>query len=327
MNNIIKSNFQFGTLPFNWGENIDDLKHTLKTLNPSGPIIVKSSDTLLKLKTKEIWGIKVNSIELTSPHPDRIINLIKINLGYFNKDKAKLIQSLEIFFEQKSTPAQSSPYLNIDFYDVWEYSNCTITLCIYGSKDISPEEDNYGSIEILLTDLNMLNELYCSPAYKKTYNLSEFDSGNENPEHHIFHMDRPQTSYWASLQLNYPKYELEYISETLNCFYKKDFLKTPKKIQSILSENKIAVFKDSATSDFYLANYWETIKLKNTKNISWTNCKSPGPSYKGYCTIAIEEFKITNEPSQHETKLLIKKIEKIIKTKINCVQEFYSFPC
>lgn len=309
--------FQISEIKFKWGDLLSDIKRQLspnysfkENENPY------SKMSTLKVSLSNIWSIQTNSCEFSSPNTDRLINNISINISAKENTLESVIKSLENHLGPKSTEHIGDNYGSGSVIKSckWEYDNCQIGVSIYGDIRKENNEENIGCLYIHLKDIEILDSLYAKCLKEIEYDLA---TRVDKKSIDSYKMEKKQWITWSMETQNYPDQSPNYISRALNGFYKREVFKTPEQVQENITEFHISVWK-STSDEYYLSNYWETIKLEKPIKISWINALPAKGG--GYCTVSIGDFKINNEHSRPETKALINQIEELLNTEIKCHQ-------
>jgi len=306
---------------FTWGMTIDDLKSVFSTKDFFENENKHSQWKTLRFKMSNQWDINCNSCELSSPHYDRLINTFHINLGTIEQGVNSLLEKLDTVFGKRTSDTTGDNYGSGSVVRncKWDFDNCGVGISIYGGERIEYNESNFGMIYFHLTDLELINKLYSTELLKKNQTI-ESNLHNKEFEKEIFTLKKKQWLSWAIEKNNYPNYDGDFISLTFNSLYKRYLLKTPSVLRNILKENDICIFKDSVTSETYIANYWESYLLNEKDDVTWFNTLPAKGS--GSCSITVGDFRIYDEHSQLETKKLIKDLENILNKEIKCHQDY-----
>lgn len=305
---------------FTWGATIDEIKSMFPTKDFFENENRHSQWKTIRFKVSNQWDINCNSCEFSSPHYDRLINRFHINLGAI-QDVDSIMDKLDKVFGNRISDTTGDNYGSGSVIRncKWDFDNCGVGISIFGGERIENNESNFGIIYFHLTDLELINKLHSTELLKKNQ-IIERNLLNKDFEKKIFTLKKNQWSSWSIEKNNYPDYDGDFISMTFNSLYKRDLLKTPSVLREILQENDICIFKDSLTSETYIANYWESYLLKEGDNVTWYNALPAKGS--GSCSITIGDFRINDEHSQLETKKLINKLEKILNKTIKCHQGY-----
>lgn len=305
---------------FTWGMTIDDIKTTFSTKDYFENENKRSLWKTIRFKIYNQWDINCNSCEFSSPHYDRLVNRFHINLGAI-KNVDSLIHNLDMVFGKRISDTTGDNYGSGSVIRncKWDFDNCSVGISVFGGERFEYNESNFGIIYFHLTDLELINKLYSIELIEKNQ-IIESNLLNQDFDKEIFTLKQNQWSSWSIEKNNYPDYDGDFISMTFNSLYKRDLLKTPSVLREILQKNDICIFRDSRTSESYIANYWESYLLKKSDNVNWYNALPAKGS--GSCSITIGDFRINDEHSQPETNKIIKRLEQIFNKTIKCHQDY-----
>ncbi len=324
-----KEGFQIGCIAFNWGDKLADIKSQLATAD----IITENNnpyalDKTLIIKLVEIWSIKTNACEFSTPAEDRLINRIAINIAA--NDHSYGNSWLKIFikhpFIEKLKKQLGSPSTHrVDDNNgsssvientTWLFDNCEVGISIFGEVREKNGKANIGLLYITLKDIELLDALYAPP-------LRDIEAFLEDKVDlttvKIFKMQTSQRSSWSSDAYKYPKHTIDFIAKALNGFHKRDLFQTPLQIQAQLTSFKVCTWQ-STTGHYYLSNIYETITLNQSLKTSWSNLLPAKGS--GHGSISVGGFNISNEHSRSETQELVQHLEKILNAKIVCYEDY-----
>ncbi len=313
-----RENFQISKIKFKWGDILSDIK----SQTSSNDLVVEnenpySKNKTLKIQLPEIWSIKTNSCEFSSPDSDRLINNISISISASENNQEQIIQSLESQLGPKSTDHIGDNYGSGSVVKncTWKYDNCQIGVSIYGGIRKENNEENIGCLYFHLEDIEILDSLYTSHLKK-----IESDLANKVDIESIksFQMEKKQWITWTMENEKFPEQSPNFISRALNGFHKRTMFQTPPSVRESITEFDISIWQ-STKGSYYLSNYWESIELIHPLKTSWVNALPAKGG--GYCSISIGDFRINNEHSKNDTNALITHIEMILNIEIKCHQD------
>ncbi|MBL3658961.1 hypothetical protein [Fulvivirga sediminis] len=306
-------------IKFEWGDLLSDVKSQLSTaesmVENENPY---SNSSTLKIPLTDIWSISTNSCEFSSPDSDRLINNVSINISAKDNTKDSVLEAMQSQLGPTSTERNGDRYGSGSVIKncTWKYDNCQIGVSLYGGIRKERGEESIGIIYIHLEDIELLDSLYTKRLKEIESDLSTRVNINSIDS---FKMAKKQWITWSMENHKYPSLSPNFISRALNGFYKREIFKTPEQVQSNINEYEVSIWK-STSDEYYLSNYWETVRLTKSINTSWVNAKPAKGG--GYCHISIGNLSINNEHSLPESKALVNRLEELMNIEIKCHQDY-----
>jgi hypothetical protein len=311
---------EIGHFDFTWGLDITSLKNILGTTSYVENENPYATLKTLRLKASDQWGVPLTSCVFTAPSYDRLITGFHFNVGVMDSVD-DVLATLDIRFGMRSTDTLGSSYGSGSVIRncTWTFENCRVGISIFGGERMEYDERHYGMLYFHLKDLPFLHARYAASLSDQT-NALEKQMDTNTISYTAFTLQQRQWHSQEMEQKHYPGYDLDFIGLTLHSFYKRNVLKTPRSIRSLIQENQVCIFTNAVTATHYIANYWECFVLDGVEHVAWRNVLPAKGS--GYCTITLGDFRIQNTPSEGVTKQLIHTLETILKRAIPYSEDY-----
>jgi hypothetical protein len=315
-----KENFQFGDVNFKWGDKLADVKSQL----PEKDTITLSDEAsympeVVTIKLPKFWTLNVAHCHFSAVDDDRLIDSIWINIPAQLIDRQQVTKKLIAYLGQGSDYSSDSHYYsdNVVEHCEWVFDNCRISVSMYGGVREEDDERIIGCLSIWLTDVELLDALYSKPIRDMEAKMADqiVLSSIES-----FQTKQAQDMRRSRERDMFSDYPADFVVRAFDGLEKEALFQTPLAIRSRITESQICTWQ-SLAGDYYLSDYWQTVKLEKGLNCSWNNLLPT--KFGGVCYVSIEGLVITDEHSRPETKVFIKHLEKILETKIKC-RESYS---
>ncbi|SLJ83446.1 hypothetical protein [Psychrobacter sp. DAB_AL43B] len=308
-----KDSFLFGDVMFRWGDKLSDIKAQL----PEKDTVTRSYEEsympeTVTIKLSEIWSLKVAYCHFSAADDDRLIDSIWINIPAQLFNRQPVIKKLIAYLGPGSNYSSDSQYYsgNVVEHCEWIFDNCVIGVSMYGGVREEDNEKIIGSLSISLSDVELLDSLYSKPIRDMESKMADQVDISTIKS---FQTQQAQSMRRSREREEFPDHPAAFVIRAFDGLHKETLFQTPLVIQSVITESEVCTWK-SKVGDYYLSNYWQTVKLEDDMSSKWTNLlptKSPG-----VCYVSIGGLLIIDENSRPETKVFVKHIEKIIKSKI-----------
>lgn len=315
-----KDNFQFGDVNFKWGDNLGDIKSQLLEKNT----ITLSDEAsympeIVTIKLANFWSLNVAYCHFSAANDDRLIDSIWINIPAQLFNRQPVIKKLIAYLGPGSNYSSDSHYHsgNVVEHCEWIFDNCVIGISMYGGVREEDNEKIIGSLSISLSDVELLDLLYSKPIRDMESKMADQVDISTIQS---FQTQQAQDMRRSRERNMFPNYPADFVVRAFDGLHKEALFQTPLAIRSSITESQICTWQ-SLAGDYYLSEYWQTVKLEKDINCSWNNLLPT--KFGGVCYVSIGGLVITDEHSRPETKVFIKHLEKILWTKIKC-RESYS---
>lgn len=308
-----KEHFQFGDVNFKWGDKLSDIKAQL----PEKDTVTHSYEEsympeTVTIKLSEMWSLKVAYCHFSVADDDRLIDSIWINIPAQLFNRQPMIKKLIAYLGSESNYSSDSHYCsgNVVEHCEWIFDNCVIGVSMYGGVREEDDERIIGCLSISLSDVELLDSLYSKPIRDVEYKMAdEVDISTIQ----LFQTQQAQSMRRSREREEFPNHPAAFVIRAFDGLHKDMLFQTPLLVSSNITESEVCTWQ-SMTGDYYLSNYWQTVKLENNISSKWTNLL-PTKSF-GVCYVSIGGLLIIDEDSRPETKVFVEHIEKIIKSKI-----------
>ena len=308
-----KDSFQLGDLSFEWGDKLADIKSQL----PEKDMVTRSYDTsympkIVTIKLAKFWSLNVAYCHFSAVDDDRLIDSIWINIPAQLFNRQPVIKKLIAYLGSGSNYSSDSHYYsgNVVEHCEWIFDNCVIGVSMYGGVREEDDERIIGCLSISLSDVELLDSLYSKPIRDVEYKMAdEVDISTIQS----FQTQQAQSMRRSRERDEFSNHPAAFVIRAFDSLHKEALFQTPLAVQSVITKFEVCTWQ-STIGDYYLSNYWQTVKLENDISSKWTNLL-PTKSF-GVCYVSIGGLLIIDEDSRPETKVFVEHIEKIIKSKI-----------
>ena len=308
-----KNEFLFGDVTFKWGDKLSDIKAQLSEKNT----VTRSYDAsympkIVTIRLAKFWSLNVAHCHFSAADDDRLIDSIWINIPAQLFNRQQVIKKLIAYLGPGSNYSSDSHYYsdNVVEHCEWEFDNCVIGVSMYGGVREDDNEKIIGSLSISLSDIDLLDSLYSKPIREleskmaDQVNISTIES---------FQTKQAQSMPRPREREEFPNHPAAFVIRAFDGLYKDALFQTPLAVQSVITQSEVCTWQ-STIGDYYLSNYWQTVQLENDIFSKWTNLLLTKSA--GVCYVSIGGLLIVDEDSRPETKIFVRHIEKIIKSKM-----------
>lgn len=308
-----KDDFLFGDIEFKWGDKLADIKSQLLEKDT----ITRSYDEsympeIVTIKLSKFWSLNVAYCHFSAADDDRLIDSIWINIPAQIINRQPVIKKLIAYLGPGLNYFSDSFYHsgNVVEHCEWIFDNCMISVSMYGGVREEDNEKIIGCLSISLSDVELLDSLYSKPIRDIEYIMADqVNMDSIKP----FQTQQAQDMSRSRERKEFPNHSAAFVIRAFDGLHKEALFQTPLTIQKSITDSEVCTWQ-SLARDYYLSNYWQTVKLENNIPSKWTNLLPT--KFSGVSYVSIGGLLIVDDHSRPETKILVKHIEKIIKSKI-----------
>ena len=308
-----KNEFLFGDVTFKWGDKLSDIKAQLSEKNT----VTRSYDAsympkIVTIRLAKFWSLNVAHCHFSAADDDRLIDSIWINIPAQLFNRQQVIKKLIAYLGPGSNYSSDSHYYsdNVVEHCEWEFDNCVIGVSMYGGVREEDNEKIIGSLSISLSDIDLLDSLYSKPIRDLE---SEMADQVDISTIESFQTKQAQSMPRSREREEFPNHPAAFVIRAFDGLHKEALFQTPLAVQSVITQSEVCTWQ-STIGDYYLSNYWQTVQLENDTFSKWTNLLPTKSA--GVCYVSIGGLLIVDEDSRPETKIFVRHIEKIIKSKM-----------
>jgi hypothetical protein len=332
--NINPKQYEIDGLKIEWGKNFSEVSTLLERFQK-----FKSYEgwSNIRCKCKNIFGLEATEMEVRAPFVDRPVLQVHYELspmepGFFQKIHSPFVKQLEKILgksvEKKSIerhPGLKKEYMwSAVVYSVtWLFGDIRISLSVYGGTRNNESGPAAAGIFIDWIDEKEAAKPFREEMKKIEDTLAKnIEAGVSLKKYSLEQKQRPFRVVHFELRDPYIAEKDSELRASQMALYKRELIQTPKRIQSSLQSNEIALYMSPNTTNIFVSNKWDTIYLDSKDENAIIYCEVLPGRGPGGVELKLKELLLEDSKESKPLLNLVQEIETITGLKAQSTKRY-----